>query len=223
MTPTTPPKAEPDFAALIKRGEEGFPVMKWADSEGLRDLAKWLHDALAALRIAAGRPAAPQPEGEPTRSEVEALVEKLDGLHTKTCSRAALMISQLAIGRAVSRTRIAELEAALRKLAIYDESNFLGNAWCQCELCDGTGDTRETVLHAPDCILAALTPTVASAKAEEGHVLVPIEPTPEMVEAGRAQMRDGGKMETHARIMWIWEAMVAAAPRAAAPSKLEMG
>lgn len=44
--------------------------------------------------------------------------------------------------------------------------------------------------------------------------LVPIEPTVEMVEAGRAALSQGdAKVQTHARVMWVWEAMLAAAPK----------
>jgi hypothetical protein len=57
--------------------------------------------------------------------------------------------------------------------------------------------------------IAALRQPAASGES----VLVPREPTVEMVEAGRAQLSQGDvKMQTHARVMWVWEAMVNAAP-----------
>lgn len=42
---------------------------------------------------------------------------------------------------------------------------------------------------------------------------VPIEPTEAMVEAGRAALSQGdAKVQTHARVLWVWEAMLSSAP-----------
>jgi hypothetical protein len=55
----------------------------------------------------------------------------------------------------------------------------------------------------------------ATATAPEGWVMVPREPTVDMVERGREQLSQGdAKVQTHARVLWVWEAMLQAAPRA---------
>jgi len=63
------------------------------------------------------------------------------------------------------------------------------------------------------------TPTQAEREADvspDCWKLMPIDPTPEMVEAGRAALGQGlDGVQTHARTMWCYEAMVNAAPPAA--------
>lgn len=49
--------------------------------------------------------------------------------------------------------------------------------------------------------------------APDGWQLVPKEPSEQMVEDGRSQLSQGdAKVQTHARVLWVWEAMLAAAP-----------
>lgn len=50
--------------------------------------------------------------------------------------------------------------------------------------------------------------------------VVPIEPTVEMVEAGRKAMSPE-KFVSHARTMWVWEAMIKAAPKFASITTLQ--
>lgn len=58
-------------------------------------------------------------------------------------------------------------------------------------------------------------PAPTPAQPQDGvWVYVPVDPTVEMVEAGRAALSQGDpKMQTHARVMWVWADMLKAAPK----------
>jgi hypothetical protein len=85
---------------------------------------------------------------------------------------------------------------------------------------DGAGDEARTSDETPsdrahDHSHGSPSPLPPAAEAGEptpGWQLVPIEPTVQMVEDGRATLSQGERVQTHARVMWVWEAMLKAAP-----------
>lgn len=76
-----------------------------------------------------------------------------------------------------------------------------------CSECQDSSQLAATMTTPPKRPREPFTPT--------DWVLVPREPTVDMVERGREALSNGdAKVQTHARVMWVWEAMISAAPTA---------
>lgn len=47
---------------------------------------------------------------------------------------------------------------------------------------------------------------------QNNAIVVPVNPTESMVERGREELSRGERVQTHARVMWVYEAMLNASP-----------
>lgn len=94
------------------------------------------------------------------------------------------------------------------KIYAAEKRNSLFGNWFFCEPSDIPTDTyhHDRIVQAKDARIAELE---AQLKERDGYVLVPVEPTEEMKDAGQHWIRQHGNMSQH-----IWKEMIAARPNA---------